>query len=652
MSESHPEPVLQAPPAPAWSPLRRWTLHLGVLLVIALVTLAVYVPGLGGGFVFDDYPNIVDNPLVQPAHASAASLVAAALSSPSSELKRPLSSLSFAANFLVSGLDPASMKLTNVVIHLLNGIVLFFLLRRLLARNGAKSPPWNEIVPGLVSLGWVMLPINLTSVLYVVQRMESLANLFVLLGLLGYVRGRDRMLDGTGGLLAALWPPLLCTVVGVTAKETAVMLPLYAFLAEWIVFRFARREQPRPDRRLLVLHGVVLVLPLIVGLTWLLPAVLRPEAWSTRDFTLQTRLLSEARILVDYIGWTVIPMPSSLSFYHDDFVISQGLLQPPGTLVSLLVLAGLVVAAIVLRRRRPLTALGIAWYLGCHMLTGTIVPLELIYEHRNYFASIGVLLVLTDTIRRWPRAPGLVATGLLLAWWICQTATTAYAWGDSLRLAQELGARGPDSPRAQYELGRAYIIHSRYDANSPYTAQVYAPLEHAASLPGSSILPEQAMIFMNSRIDRPVKDSWWTSIETKLRARPLSVQDESSLDALSRCLADDACHFETAPLHRAFEAGLDHATPTARFLAIYASFARSSLHDDRLALNLQKRAVSISPNEPVYRISLARMAIAGHDPVLAKAQIEALVSLNIGGRLSEDIASLKASMAHATSTTP
>ena len=617
---------------------------------MAFVTLAVYVPGLGGGFVFDDYPNIVDNPLVQPDHASPSSLIAAALSSPSSELKRPLSSLSFAANFLVSGLDPASMKLTNVVIHLLNGIVLFFLLRRLLARNEAKSPPWNEIVAGLVGLGWVMLPINLTSVLYVVQRMESLANLFVLLGLLGYVRGRDRMLDGTGGLFAALWPPLLCTVVGVTAKETAVMLPLYAFLAEWIVFRFARRGQPQPDRRLLLLHGAVLVLPLVVGLTWLLPAVLRPEAWSTRDFTLQTRLLSEARILVDYIGWTVIPMPSSLSFYHDDFVVSQGLLQPASTIVSLLVLVGLVVAAVVLRRRRPLTALGIAWYLGCHALTGTILPLELVYEHRNYFASIGVLLVLMDTLRRWPRAMGWTTTGLLLAWWTLQTATTAYAWGDSLRLAQELGARGPGSPRAQYELGRAYIIHSRYDVHSPYTAQVYPPLERAASLPGSSILPEQAMIFMNSRIDRPVKASWWTSIETKLRARPLSVQDESSLDALSRCLADEACRFDTVPLHKAFEAGLEHPAPTGRFLAIYASFARTSLHDDTLALNLQKRAVLASPNEPVYRISLARLAMATHDRALAKAQIDALGAMNIGGRLDDDIATLKTSLGRSSST--
>nr|WP_291774486.1 hypothetical protein [Luteibacter sp.] len=632
--------------------LQRPLLTLACLAILALVTWLVYATGLSGGFVFDDYPNIVDNALVQPEHASPSELVAAALSSPSSELKRPLSSLTFAANFLVGGLDAAPMKATNVVIHLLNGFLLFFVARRLLTRTWATSLPAIDMVAAALALGWLMLPINLTAVLYVVQRMESLANLFVLLGLLGYLRGRDRMLDGQGSLIATLWPPLVCTAMGVLAKETAVMLPLYALLVEIVVYRFARRDATGVDRRLLAFHGLVLVLPLVGGLAWLLPAVLQPKSWLTRDFTLETRLLSEARILVDYIGWTITPTPSALSFYHDEFVASQGLFEPITTALSALVLLALAGIAVALRHRRPLTSLGIAWYLGCHALTGTILPLELIYEHRNYFASIGVLLVIADTLRRWPRVPGALCAALLLAWWTGLTALTAYAWNDSLRLAQELARRGPDSPRAQYELGRAYIIHSHYDTSSPYTAQVYPPLERAASLPGSSILPEQAMIFMNSRIDRPVKGAWWTSIETKLRARPLSVQDESSLDALSRCLADQACHFDTAALHEAFKAGLDHPAPTARFLAIYASFASNSLHDDRLALDLQKRVVAISPNEPAYRVSLARMAIARHDAPLAKAQLAALNALNIGGRLDSDIASLEASLARSTSTRP
>ncbi len=113
------------------------------------------------------------------------------------------------------------------------------------------------------------------------------------------------------------------------------------------------RRSPRRDRRVLALFALVLALPLAIGLAWLLPQVLSPESWATRDFTLHTRLLSEARIVVDYIAWTLLALPHWLSFYHDDFHVSTGLLHPWTTLASILVLAALVVAVFRLRRRCP-----------------------------------------------------------------------------------------------------------------------------------------------------------------------------------------------------------------------------------------------------------------------------------------------------------
>ena len=111
-----------------------------LLLAAMLLTIAVYSSGLYGGYLFDDYPNIVDNHGVQPHDASVPTLVRAALSSPSSEFKRPLASLSFAVNYLTTGLDPYWMKLTNLVIHLLNGLLVFLLARALLLSVG-RAPP-------------------------------------------------------------------------------------------------------------------------------------------------------------------------------------------------------------------------------------------------------------------------------------------------------------------------------------------------------------------------------------------------------------------------------------------------------------------------------------------------------------------------------
>jgi len=646
------------------------------LLAIFALVATLYWPGLHGSWLFDDYPNIVENHGVQPSDASFPALINAALSSPASEFKRPLASLSFAANYLAAGLDPYWMKLTNLVIHLLNGMLAFLLARLLLlpirtAIDGERRAA--TLCAGLIATGWMLLPINLTAVLYVVQRMESMANAFVLLGLLGYLAGRRRMtmlatssvsapvgavsaMRLTTGFMLCVTSIVLCTAAGVLAKETAVMLPLYAWLVEWVLFRFRTTAYmhndlaSRHDWRITGLFVVVLIVPMLVGLSWLLPSLVRPDTWATRDFTLGTRLLSEARIVVDYIGWTLLPMPSELSFYHDDFAISTGLLSPWTTLASLLTLAILAWFAIGMRRRRPLVALGIALFLGSQLLTATVLPLELIYEHRNYFASFGLLLALVPILAAplhssagaspltWLRL-GLLA-GLML-WWATLTETTAYAWGDQLRLAQELVTRGPASPRAQYELGRTYIIYSHNDPTSPDTRLAYAPLERAASLPGSSILPQQALIFMNSRMHLPLKDAWWDSMIAKLRARPAGVQDESSLAVLTQCARDEQCDLPTDRMRIAFEAAIAHPHVSARLMATYADYAWNVLDDHASGLHLIDGAIAASPNEPAYYITQTRMLVAlGHYDG-ARASIKRLESMNLGGRLDGSINDLR-----------
>ncbi|MEO5829933.1 MAG: hypothetical protein ABIQ36_05135, partial [Rhodanobacter sp.] len=387
------------------------------MVLVALI----YSTGMSGGWIFDDYPNIVDNPGVQPSEASIPALVRAAMSSPASEFKRPLASLSFATNYLVSGLEPYAWKLTNLLIHLLNGLLVFLLAKALLQESNrpfdepnpsAHSRLSESCVAALIAGSWMLLPINLTAVLYVVQRMESMANLFVLVGLIGYVAGRRRMLAAVpdaardnhrewSGLLLCLVSIILPTLLGLLAKETAVMLPLYALLVEWAIFRWRKagsctvdegvpsreslatasqpdagralpavscrdpsgeasagsarsaRAAPGKDWRVIMLFLVALVLPMLVGMIWLLPELLKPEAWTTRNFTLSTRLLSEARIIADYIGWTLFPTPNALSFYHDDFGISKGLLSPWITLASIVFLTALTASLPWLRRRQP-----------------------------------------------------------------------------------------------------------------------------------------------------------------------------------------------------------------------------------------------------------------------------------------------------------
>jgi hypothetical protein len=225
---------------------------------------------------------------------------------------------------------------------------------------------------------------------------------------------------------------------------------------------------------------------------------------------------------------------------------------------------------------------------------------------------------------------------------------TAHAWGDPLRLAEDLASRAPQSSRAQYELGRTYIIYSRYDPTSPFTLLAYAPLERAASLPDASILPEQALIFMNSRMHLPLKDVWWNSMVTKLKARKPGVQDESSLDALTKCAHEHHCDLPKNRMVEAFRAALAHPHPSARLLATYGDYAWNILGDHVLGARLTAAAVKTSPDEPAFRITLIRMLIDQHRLDDARHALDELQRLNMAGRLDRDLETLRASLHHDT----
>jgi hypothetical protein len=229
----------------------------------------------------------------------------------------------------------------------------------------------------------------------------------------------------------------------------------------------------------------------------------------------------------------------------------------------------------------------------------------------------------------------------LLLFWIALTAFTAYMWGNPLRLAKELALRAPQSPRAQYELGRTYIIHSHYDPASPFTPLVYAPLERAAVLPGSSILPEQALIFMNARMHLPLKDAWWDSMNAKLKAHPLGIQDESSLAALTQCAREGHCALPAARMRQAFTSALSHPAPSARLLATYGDYAWNVLHDHALGERMTREAVHTKPNEPAYQITLIRMLTTQGRKAEARNALKQLETLNYGGRLNTSVDELR-----------
>jgi hypothetical protein len=606
---------------------RRLWIGLAAAIVLAVIA---YWPSLHGGFVFDDFPNIVDNSAVHLQSLDWQALRTAATASPSHVLVRPLAMLSFALDWYASGGDPLRMKIENLLIHLINGLLLFGLLRSLLrARKSTIDSARLDALALCVTAAWLLAPINFTAVAYIVQRMESLCQMFVLTGLWGYIAARRRMLDGRPGFARAALSIVLGTALGVLAKESAVLLPLYALLVEWCVFAFARANGQR-DRRLFALYLVVLVLPATLAAYWISRHALPAAAWANRPFTLGQRLLTEPRILWDYVQWSLLPMANRFSLYHDHVRLSYGLLQPPTTLLAILGLIAAFFAAVLLRRSRPWVALGIFWFFAAHLLTATVIPLELVYEHRNYFASIGLylavfaVLIPPTSAARVPLVRIAVCCVVPL-FFASVTAVRALNWGNPVMFALSEAQLNPHSPRAAYELARTYVILSQYHVESPLIPDAYKSLEHAATMPGADALPDQGLLLLSGRLHREPPQGTWERMQNKLATQPISAQNVSALYALNRCVLDGDCVFPAEQMVASFLAALQHTPPDTRVLSIYASYAFSALHDATLALDLARTAVKPAPRDMQMRRNRLLLLAASGDHQAAQAFYEQTV---------------------------
>jgi protein O-mannosyl-transferase len=625
------------------------------LLLALLTTIAVYLVGLKGGFVFDDFPNIVDNGVLLGFANGPGGLAAAIFSSASSDIQRPLAMLSFIANLATSGLDPLPMKVLNLAIHLLNGVLLYRLTQLLVTacerRADANASSDYFWLPPFVAAAWLLAPINFIPVLYVVQRMESLSHTFVFLALIVYCNYR---LGGGARPLSralAVHVPLL-VLAGLLVKESAALTLLYAFLIEVLLLVPAGNGDAARERHAIQRYFVaVLWLPAVLGGLFLWWKFGNADVYATRPFTLGERLLTQLRVVAGYIDWTLLPRLSALGLYHDDIVVSKGLLKPVSTLLSLFGLLALVTFAVMQRRRRPLVALGILLFFAAQPLTATFLPLDLAYEHRNYFASYGLLLAAGSelAVRRSDHAMPFIRSALafvLLALFVPTTFKRALEWSHPLSLATAEAQRRPQSPRATYELGRTYVVLAHANPGSTnYTDGAFEALERAAKVPNATTLPEQALLILASRANVPVRQEWWDSFYAKLRAAPPDVSDNAALFAVFSCVRRKECRFDERQMISLFGAALAHEPPSPEVLTIYASYAINQLSDARLGLRLLDDSVALRPRNTQFRQNRAELLIAMGRKEDAKKDIAVIEGANRFGRETTRLQRLRSAIA-------
>ncbi len=467
-------------------PLRlHLAVHIVAALLLILVTYVVYQSGLKGPFLFDDIINIVRNPALHSFSFDTASIKEVALSRGSGILYRPVSMLSFAGNVSLSGFDTFYFKLTNLIIHLINGLGLYILSYRLLTTYQRKYviSSISQIEISYISLAvcamWLLHPLNLTTVLYVVQRMTSLSALFTIYGLIVYMVGRDLIIkDKSIGYLVISIGLVVFGGLSVLSKENGALFFLYIILIEIIFFRLESGVATSSHFKLFWIAFILAPVTLVGILVLSDPdQYLTLSRYKFYNFTLYERLLTESRVIWMYLRLIIAPDITVMGLFHDDFPLSSGILTPLSTLFSISGIFVLLAAGILLIRKLPLVCFGIGWFFTSHILESTIIPLELIHEHRNYLALFGIELMIGYYILscyKSLRTDPVKFYALLLVYvslFVSATYTRSEYWSSMPKLVAWEIKNHPASSRANSNFATVLYDNSQYSTAAKFFAR-------------------------------------------------------------------------------------------------------------------------------------------------------------------------------------
>lgn len=446
----------------------RYCFALTALLAALLV---IYWPGFAGDWYLDDFGNIHENPNVHLTSLSPGDISQSfyGMDQSHSRFNRPLAYFSLALNYYFGGTDPFGYHVVNFIIHYAATVFLFLLTLEILklpAFNG-KYEKNSYAVALLSAFLWATHPIQVNAVTYIVQRMAAMAGLFTVLSLYCYVKARvNRQHQLNRGPVSYGWYAA-CTIAGgcaVASKENAVMLPFSLLLLEILLIQ--KKPFNRQTRQVfkLLVPPVVLFLVLVVVLGGL--SVFQ-SGYGSRPFTLTERLLTEPRVLFFYIGQLLHPSGATFALLHD-IPISTSLFSPWTTLPAILLLALSIGAGFLFSRKWPLFAFGTLFFFLNHAIEGSFIPLELVFEHRNYLPSlfffllpaIGVMRVI-DYFSYSALMRGLAVFGATV--WILGQVHTTYVqnrfhrhpvafWTNNVSLY-------PNLHRPRHNLARALLIY-------------------------------------------------------------------------------------------------------------------------------------------------------------------------------------------------
>ncbi len=423
-----------------------------VFLVFSGLVWTVYSNTLNAPYYFDDFRSITHNPHIRLTEISYEKLIRAAFDSICDS--RPIANISFALNYYFHQYRVAGYHLVNILIHLINGILLYLFIKTTLQLPSLRSRYDSyEPIAFFAALIWLAHPIQIQSVTYIVQRMTSMATMFYLLSFLLYVKGR--LAKKNGGKWFYFISCGISWALALASKEISATLPFFILLYEWYFFQELNKSWLK--RNSVYIVAILLLLGMIT-LVYIGPNPLERilSGYERRGFTLGERVLTESRVVIYYISLLIFPRPERLNLLHE-FELSRSLLDPITTTVSMCTIVGLLVFAFYIAKKAPLVSFSIFWFFGNLAIESSVIALEIIFEHRTYLPSMFFCLLVAVILSKcvtcdWLKTAVLGTSVLVLCIWTYQRNLT---WSDPAEFWSDVVRKSPHSARAHVGLAGA-----------------------------------------------------------------------------------------------------------------------------------------------------------------------------------------------------
>jgi tetratricopeptide (TPR) repeat protein len=423
---------------------------------------AAYCNTFDSDWQFDDKPNILNNNYLHIRNLKPESLVQTFFTNPSKpaqigeKLYRPISFLTFSINWYFGKDKVFGYHIVNLLIHFLTTTFLFVAILNLLGTPNLRGKYYRNkfFIAFLSAALWTINPIQTQAVTYIVQRMASMAAMFYILSILCYIK--FRMSLSSPHRIFFLLGCILTFLLAIGSKENAAMLPASLLLIEFTCFKkinwpFGKKIYFWSS---IAACGITLILAVWlftpeITFSWL-------NGYRNRPFTLTERMLTEPRIVLFYLSQIFFPLPNRLSVEHD-VIVSTSFFQPWSTLPAIILTFLLIGLGFSQIRKRPLIALAVLFFFLNHIIESTVIPLELIFEHRNYLPSMFLFLPIAAgfkwlydyfSINKQPLTG--VLTGLLVLLMGCLgigTYTRNLVWATEVSLWRDAMKKAPQSAR-------------------------------------------------------------------------------------------------------------------------------------------------------------------------------------------------------------